>query len=114
MRRKRKAARNSPAWVRRGVLAVVLLAVAFSPIPGAASGQQTPACHGCRAQPANAERWSSKLPGDWAAGNGVTGTVPADGQAYVAVGGGLAAVGAGLTVTSYGLRDGRLLWQVTL
>ena len=114
MRRKRKAARNSRAWVRRGVLAVVLLAVAFSPIPGAASGQQTPACHGCRAQPANAERWSSRLPGDWAAGNGVTGTVPADGQAYVAVGGGLAAVGAGLTVTSYGLRDGRLLWQVTL
>ena len=114
MRRKRKAVRGSPAWVRRGVLAVVLLAVAFSPIPGTASGQQTPACHGCRAEPANAERWAAALPGEWAADDGATGTVPAEGQAYVAVGGGLAAVGGGLTVTAFALRDGRQLWQLTL
>jgi hypothetical protein len=105
--------RGSPA-LRRGVLAVVLLAVAFFPVPGAASGQQAPACHGCRTQPANAARWTSRLPGQWMAGDGATGTVPVSGQAYVAVGGGMAVVGAGLTVTGYGLRDGHLLWQVTL
>ncbi len=42
------------------------------------------------------------------------GTVPLSGQAYVAVGGGVAAVGAGLTVTGYGLRNGESLWQITL
>jgi PQQ-like domain len=114
MRRKRRTVRGSPAWMRRGVLAVVLLAVAFSPAPGSASGQQAPACHGCRTQPASAQRWVSRLPGEWTVGDGVTGTVPASGQAYVAVGGGVAAVGAGLTVSGFGLRDGRLLWQVTL
>ena len=36
------------------------------------------------------------------------------GQAYVAVGGGVAAVGHGMTVTGYLLRDGRPLWEVTL
>ena len=114
MRRKRKAARGSPAWTRRGVLAVVLLAVAFFPVPGAASGQQPPACRGCRAQPVNAERWASRLPGQWAASDGATGTVPASGQDYVAVGGGVTAVGGGLTVTCYDLRDGHLRWQATL
>lgn len=114
MRRRRTAVRGSPAWMRRGVLAVVLLAVAFFPVPGAASGQQTPACHGCRVQSANAQRWVSRLPGQWAAGDGATGTVPASGQAYAAVGGGVAVVGAGLTVTGLRLRDGHLLWQVTL
>jgi hypothetical protein len=118
MRRKRRAARTSPAWIRRGVLAAVLLAVVFFPVPGAASGQQAPACRGCRAQPVNAERWASPLPGQWAAVDGATGTVPASGQDYVAVGGGVAdwvaAVGGGLTVTAYDLRDGKLLWQSTL
>jgi hypothetical protein len=114
MRQTRKAARGSPAWMRRGVLAAVLLAVAFVPLPGAASGQQAPACGGCRVQPVNAERWSSKLPGQWVAVDGTTGTVPAAGQDYVAVGGGIAAVGGGLTVTGYDLRNGKVLWQVAL
>jgi PQQ-like domain len=113
MRRKRRA-RGSPAWMRRGVLAIVLLAVVFVPVPGAASGQQAPACRGCRAQPVNAERWATRLPGQWATVNGATGTVPASGQDYVAVGGEVAAVGGGLTVTCYDLHDGKPLWQVTL
>lgn len=100
--------------MRRGVLAVVLLAVVFFPATAPASGQPPATCHGCRAQPASAERWASRLPGAWAAGDGATGTVPASGQAYVAVGGGVAAVGNGLTVAGYGLRDGQPLWQVTL
>ena len=114
MRRKRRAARGSPAWTRRGVLALVLLAVVFVPVPGAASGQQAPACLGCRAQSVNAERWASPLPGQWAAVDSATGTVPASGQDYVAVGGEVAAIGGGLTVTAYDLRDGKLLWQATL
>ena len=96
------------------MLAVALLAVVFFPATSPASGQQPAACRGCRAQPANAERWASRLPGAWAAGDGATGTVPASGQAYVAVGGGVAAVGNGLTVAGYRLRDGKPLWQVTL
>lgn len=114
MRRTRKAVRGSPAWMRRGVLAVVLLAVAFFPVPGAASGQQAPACHGCRTPPANAQRWVARLPGQWVAGDGVTGTVPVSGQAYVAVGGGVAVVGSGLTVTAFELHKGESPWQVTL
>jgi hypothetical protein len=96
------------------VLAAALLAVLFFPVPGPASGQQPAACHGCRVPSASAERWVSALSGAWAAGDGAVGTVPLSGQAYVAVGGGVAAVGAGLMVTGYGLRDGESLWQLTL
>ena len=109
-----RAAWRRPAWVRRGVLAAVLLAVMFFPVPGPASVPQAAACHGCRGQSANAERWHSRLSGSWAAHDGATGTVPVSGQAYAAVGGGVAAVGNGVTVTGYRLRDGQQLWQVTL
>jgi PQQ-like domain len=101
-------------WVSRGVLAAVLLAVVFFPVIGPASGQQPAACHGCRAQSATAERWTARLSGDWAVRAGAAGTVPASGQAYVAVGGGIAAVGDGLTVTGYQLSNGAQLWQATL
>lgn len=103
-----------PKRLRRGVLAAVLLAVVFFPVLGPASGQQAAACRGCRAQPANAQRWTAKLPGTWAVGAGTAGTVPADGQAYVAVGDGVVAVGDGLTVTGFRQHDGRSLWQVAL
>src|SRR5215470_3411917 len=109
-----RAAWRRSAWVRRGVLAAVLLAVVFFPVPGPVSVPQAAACHGCRAQSANAERWHSRLSGSWAAHDGATGTVPVSGQAYVAVGGGVAAVGTGVTVTGYRLRDGQRLWQVRL
>ena len=114
MKRKRGAARESSAWVRRGLLAVVLLGVAVVPAPGAASGPQPPACRNCRPQQANAERWAHALPGNWLAVDGATGTVPADGQAYVGVGGGIAAVATGLTVYGYAASDGTPLWQATL
>jgi len=109
-----RAAWRRSAWVRRGVLAAVLVAVVFFPVPGPVSVPQAATCHGCRAQSANAERWHSRLSGSWAAHDGATGTVPVSGQAYAAVGGGVAAVGNGLTVTGYRLRDGQQLWQVTL
>ena len=96
------------------MLAAALLAVAFFPVAGAASGPQAAACRGCRAQAVSAQRWTASLPGTWAVGAGATGTEPASGQAYVAVGDGIAAVGDGLTLTVYGLSDGRQLWQVAL
>src|SRR5882724_8447707 len=93
--RKRRPA--TPRW-RRGVLAAVLLAVAFIPVPGgSAAGPQPVACQGRTCHPTvSAQRWTSLLPGVWAVGSGPTGTVPVSGQAYVAVGGGVAAVGNGL------------------
>lgn len=115
--------RSRPSTGRRLVLAAVLLAVALVPLPGLASGgpPQPPACqgHGCRARSASAEEWAARLPGTWSAGtrsgsSGDEGTVPAVGQAYVAVGGDVAAVGAGLTLTGYALSNGARLWQETL
>jgi len=86
--------------------------------------QQQSACRGCSAdQPAIAQRWAAPLSGTWLAGGGSgsgggssggTGTVPATGQAYVAVGGGIAVLGDGLTLTAFTLGNGSQLWQVTL
>jgi hypothetical protein len=44
----------------------------------------------------------------------MTGTVPASGLAYAAVGGGVAAVGAGLTIAAYSAVTGTAEWQETL
>jgi hypothetical protein len=103
---------------RRVLLALVLLAVVFFPVSGLVPSDQPQqaACHGCSAAlPAIAQRWTAPLPGLWLAGaSGVTGTVPAAGQAYVAVGGGMAVVGDGLTLTAFSLSHGVELWQDTL
>jgi PQQ-like domain len=109
-----RAASRRLAWLRRGVLAVALVAVVFFPVSVTSSGQQPAACRGCRVQPASAERWTAQLAGTWAVAAGATGTVPVGGQAYVAAGDGIAAVGDGLTLTGYRLRDGRRLWQAAL
>lgn len=97
---------------RRVVLAVVLLAMISAPLPSAASGGQ-PAARAAPQQ-GSAPRWAARLPGQWIVGAGAVGTVPASGQAYVAVGGGLAVVGDGLDVTAYRLSDGARLWQSAL
>lgn len=104
-----------PPVARRIVLAVVLLGVLLFPVTGLVSGSQPQqaACRGCEgALPAVAQRWAVPLTGGWLAGS--DGTVPAVGQAYAAVGGGIAVVGDGLTLTGYALADGRQLWQTTL
>jgi hypothetical protein len=115
---KRYTGRVLPVTKRRLLLAAVLLAVAFYPAASPAVGQlSAPGCGGCHQQSANAERWTAPLPGNWTAGGGnsaAAGTAPANGQAYVAVGGGLAVVGAGRTVTAYSLTDGSALWLTTL
>src|SRR5512146_300555 len=107
-----KKHRPATLWWRRGVL----LAVALIPLPGGSSvGPQPVACQGRTCHPTvSAQRWTSLLPGVWAVGRGPTGTIPVTGQAYVAVGDGVAAVGLGLTVEAYGLRDGQARWKLTL
>lgn len=106
---------------RRVLLALVLLAVVFFPTSGLVPSDQPQqaACHGCTAvQPLVTQRWTAPLPGSWLAGgsadSGATGTVPAAGQAYVAVGGGIAVVGDGLTLTAFSLDHGSQLWQAVL
>ena len=105
-----------PPVARRIALAVVLLAVLLFPVAGLVSGgqPQQAACRGCGSdgQPAVAQRWAVPLSGAWLAGS--DGTVPATGQAYAAVGGGIAVVGDGLTLTAFALDNGRQLWQTTL
>ena len=106
------------------MLALALLALVILPLPVLASDgppAKPPACHGagCHAQPVSAQQWAVRLDGTWAAGTsaggmGNGGTVPAVGQAYVAVGGGLAVLGTGLNLAGYRLTDGKTLWQVTL
>ncbi len=106
------------AWVRRGVLAASLLAVAFVPYPVASTASAPPAgrCPGaCRAGgSAGKVLWTRKLPGEWTISSGLAGTVPASGQAYAAVGNGVAAVGLGLSVRAYNSRTGTPLWSAEL
>ena len=103
-----------PPVGRRLLLAGVLLLALVFPVTSLVAGGQSQqaACRGCTALPAVGQRWAAALPGDWLTGS--AGTVPAVGQAYVAVGGGLAVVGQGLTLTAFALADGRQLWQTTL
>jgi hypothetical protein len=115
-------ARKRFTWARRGVLAATLLAVALVPYPviGSASVPSTTSCHtraGQKCQRAGAAGkilWSRQLPGAWTASTGLTGTVPASGQAYAAVGHGVAVIGVGMSLRAYNARTGRLQWQTDL
>jgi hypothetical protein len=108
---------------RRIVIAVALLAVVLIPLPGLASDTppRQPACQGsaCQAKPVFPQRWAVPLSGTWSAGSGPGatgdgGTVPAFGQAYVAVGGGIAVLGTGLSLTAYSLSRGGQVWTAAL
>ena len=109
---------GSFTWVRRGVLAAALLAIALVPYPvaGSASVPSGGSCHGpCRhAGRGGRVLWVRPLPGEWTVTAGLAGTVPAGGQGYAAIGGGLAVVGTGMTVRAYGSRTGRTLWNAHL
>jgi outer membrane protein assembly factor BamB len=111
-------ARRSFTWARRGVLAATLLAVALVPYPviGSASTPAAAPCHTNCAQTGTAGKilWSRELPGTWTASGGLTGTVPVSGQAYVAVGNGVAAVGLGMDLRAYNSRTGQPQWQLAL
>ena len=104
--------RGSAAWARRGLLAVVLLGAAI--IPGRASSLIASHCAGARCSRDGSVLWSARLAGSWVAEGGVAGTVPADGEAYVASAGNLAVLGDGMTVTGYQARTGHPSWHTTL
>jgi PQQ-like domain len=107
---------GSSPWLRRGALAAALLVIVFLPYPS----QSTPSlvnvagCRTCHAGEQNMLRWTLPLTGSWDVESGLAGTVPSGGQAYAAVGSGVAAIGTGLTVDAYTTRDHALLWQDTL
>jgi hypothetical protein len=103
------------AWLRRGVLAAVLAAVAFA--PGQASGAPSPACGASRCGTVGTVLWAQPLPGTWSAASSLQGTVPASpagGQAYAAAGTAVAAVGFGMIVYAYSARTGAPLWDADM
>ncbi|MGB6454171.1 MAG: PQQ-binding-like beta-propeller repeat protein [Streptosporangiaceae bacterium] len=104
--------RGAGAWLRRAVLAVVLIGAAV--IPGRAASQQTQHCSGPRCRAAGSILWTANLPGSWLAETGDTGTVPSPDAGYAATGGGLAVFGAGLRVTAFQLSTGSRAWQTTI
>jgi len=99
-------------WARRGLLAGVLIGAAL--IPGYATGTGSKSCAAPRCGHSGTVRWIRGLSGSWIAGGGVIGTVPAAGQAYVAVGPQVAAIGYGTNVYGFDVRTGRPLWTATL
>ena len=109
---------GSLTWVRRLSFAAVLIVVAFAPGPAAGlrpqpcSGPNPPGRSGCGL--AGTVRWSRLLPGSWIAQNGLLGTTPAQGQAYAALSGQVAAVGAGLAVSAFAAHSGQPLWTTDL
>ena len=103
--------RSSAVWARRAALAVVLAGAAI--IPGRAASVISAGCQDRGCGSAGKVLWSRLLPGSWTVSL-QDGTVPAQGQAYLAAGGGVAAVGSGLTVTAYDLATGEERWQVPL
>jgi len=104
--------------LRRWVLAAALVGVALLGYPalGAAGVPPAAACRsGCRAGSVSSMiSWTRALPGSWQVLGGLTGTVPASGLGYLAVGDGVAALGNGLSVYAYSSATGVPLWQDTL
>ena len=99
--------------MRRGLLAAMLAGATL--IPGYASGSASPApclARGCA--PQGAVRWIRRLTGSWVAEDGIAGTVPAAGQAYVSSGPQVAAVGYGMNVYAFDVHTGRPLWTSPL
>jgi hypothetical protein len=91
---------------------VVLVAAAI--IPGHASSQASKHCLGSRCAPMGSILWTRSLPGHWIAEDGVTGTVPEGGDAYVAATANLAVLGDGTLVAAYHARTGEPVWDRVL
>jgi hypothetical protein len=104
--------------LRRWVLAASLLGVALLGYPalGAAGVAPAATCRsGCHdGSVSSMISWTRVLPGSWQVLSGLTGTVPASGQAYLSIGDGIVALGDGLAVDAYSSATGAPLWQDTL
>jgi hypothetical protein len=112
--------------------ALGLLLVGVVVFPSAAVRGRAPACRGAVAASGSAGAsvggsdgrcpvreavlWSRPLRGlgSWVAQTGVEGTVPSLGEAYAAVGGGVAVIGVGLTASAFNASDGLPAWTTTL
>jgi PQQ-like domain len=97
-------------WLRRGAFVVILVALAV--VPGPASAARPCTSRGC--QSAGQVRWTRQLPGSWVAQPGLAGTTPAQGDAYAAIGGQVAAIGIGTTVFAFQSRSGAAVWDSSL
>jgi hypothetical protein len=100
------------APVRRSALGLILIAVVL--FPSGTPSHHAKLCHGQSCPVAGAIIWSKPLTGAWVAENGVQGTVYANGQAFAAVGNGVAAVGFGLTLDVYDSGNGFPRWAANL
>jgi PQQ-like domain len=107
-----KVAQRWPTWVRRLVFAAVLILAAAT--PGMAATWPSSPCQHSGCEKAGTVRWIRPLPGSWTVQNGTTGTTPATGQAYGALGAQLAVIGSGLTVSAYRASTGQQLWATRL
>jgi hypothetical protein len=83
-------------------------------IPGRASSLASRHCLGSRCASAGSILWTHRLPGSWVAENGVTGTVPASGDAYVAANANLVVLGDGTLVAAYHAGTGESAWDTVL
>jgi hypothetical protein len=104
--------RLGSAPARRVALALLLIALVLFPASAASVASKS-----CRPGDCTVDGrllWSRRLSGTWIAEGGVEGTVYAQGQAYAAVGGGVAAIGYGTTVAAYAEETGVPLWTTTL
>ena len=101
------------AWARRGTLAAVLAGAAV--VPGQAASQGARPCRGQACTAAEGRiLWASGLPGAWSARSDADGTVLSHGEAYAAIGSGIAVVGFGREVYGYDARSGKLAWVTPL
>ena len=100
------------APVRRSALGLILVAVVL--FPSGTPSHHARSCRGQACPAAGAIIWSKPLTGPWIAENGVQGTVYAKGQAFAAVGQGVAAVGFGLTLDAYDAGTGFPRWAASL
>src|SRR6516162_1169641 len=107
-----KVAQRWPRWVRRLTFTAVLILAAAT--PGMAATLSSSRCQHSGCEKAGTVRWIQPLPGSWTVQNGITGTAPATGQAYGALGAQLAAIGSGLTVSAYRASTGQRLWTTRL
>jgi len=107
-----KVSHVSSSWVRRGILAAILVGVVL--FPGHTAGVASRSCRTGECPRDGSVRWSRQLTGSWIAENGTAGTAYSRGQAYVAVGGNVAVVGYGLSVDAYDADNGFPRWTATL
>jgi outer membrane protein assembly factor BamB len=100
------------APVRRGALGLVLIAVVL--FPGGAAALRSKTCPERDCPAHGALIWTRSLTGSWVAQSGAEGTVYGDGQAYAAIGSGIAAIGFGLSLDAYDEATGFPRWAATL